>query len=73
MQKKGSSGISLDARENNGSGQGKLPHKGAYSQLTTRLAESDFRLFVSQLPLARQSQGSESMVIDVHPSKFRKN
>ena len=30
-------------------------------------------LFVSQLPLAWQSQGGEPMVIDVHPSKFRKN
>ena len=30
-------------------------------------------LFVSQLPLAWQSQGRQSMVIDVHPSKFRKN
>jgi len=30
-------------------------------------------LFVSQLPLAWPSQGRESMVIDVHPNKFRKN
>jgi len=30
-------------------------------------------LFVPQLPLAWQSQGRESMLIDVHPSKFRKN
>jgi len=30
-------------------------------------------LFVSQLPLAWPSQGRESMLIDVHPSKFRKN
>jgi len=30
-------------------------------------------LFVPQLPLAWQSQGRESMVIHVHPDKFRKN
>jgi len=30
-------------------------------------------LFVPQLPLAWQSQGRKSMVIDIHPSKFRKN
>jgi len=30
-------------------------------------------LFVSRLPLAWQSQGRESIFIDVHPCKFRKN
>ncbi len=38
-----------------------------------RLAQSEFRLFVSQLPLDWPSQGGESMVTDVQPSKFRKN
>jgi len=71
--KYGSSGICLDGRENHWSGQGKLLRKGAYSPLTARLAQSDFRLFVSQLPLAWQNQGGESMVKDVHPSKFQKN
>jgi len=69
----GSSGICLDGRESHGSGQGKLLHKGAHLQLTACLAQSDLRLFVSQLPLACQSQHSESMLIDVHPSKFQKN
>jgi len=73
VMKRGFSGICSDGSENHGSGQGKLLHKGAYSQLTARLAQSDFRLFVPQLPLAWQSQGRESMVIDVHPGKFRKN
>jgi len=63
----------LDGRENNGSGQGKLFHKGAYSPLTARLAQSEFRLFVPQHPLAWQSQNGESMLMDVHPSKFQKN
>ena len=30
-------------------------------------------LFVSQLPLVWQYLGRESMLIDVHPRKFRKN
>jgi len=38
-----------------------------------RLAQSEFRLFVSQLPLAWPSQGGESMVTDVQPGKFRKD
>ncbi len=37
-QKIGSCGICFDGRENHGSGQGKLRHKGAYSPLTARLA-----------------------------------
>jgi len=42
----------LDGKENHGSGQGKLLHKGAYSQLAARLAQSEFRLFVPQFPLS---------------------
>jgi len=38
-----------------------------------RLAQSELMLFVSQLPLAWQSQGRESIAIDVYPCKFRKN
>jgi len=38
-----------------------------------RSAQSEFKLFVPQLPPAWQSQGRESMRIDVQPSKFRKN
>ena len=67
------SGICSDGREKHGSGQGKLLHKGAYSPLTRRLAQSEFNLFDLQPPLDFPSQGGESMVIDVHPSEFRKN
>jgi len=38
-----------------------------------RLAQSEFKLFVPQLPLAWQRQGRESILIDVHPRKFQKN
>jgi len=71
----GSSGTCLDGRENHGSGQGKLLHKGAYSQLTTGLPLSAQRIqnFVPQLVLAWQNQGREAMLMDVHSSKFRKN
>jgi len=63
----------MDGRENHGSGRGKLLHKGAYSPITARLAQSEFKVLVSQFPLAWQSQGREGMVIAVHPSKFWKN
>jgi len=38
-----------------------------------RLAQNEFRLFVSQLPLTWPSQGRESVVIYTHHSKLRKN
>ncbi len=65
----------MDWIEEHGSGQGKLHQKKAYSQLTTLLALSAERIqaLCYTAPLAWQSQSRQSMVIDVHPIKFRKN